>query len=123
MSRDQWIENDLVKHGKSGLNTFQVNEDPGALLCYLYMENQKYFITDLATRLHATLSTKVKFKGASRPPNNASRCLPMSVRKYLYSAQLKYVFIFIDEVHVGSEAKNLIDFERIGLVPSGLRQG
>lgn len=122
MSNDYWIENDLVKHGKDSLNTIQCNEDPNSFVCYLYMENQKYFITDLMTKLHCTLSTKVKFKGANRPQNNKKTCLQISAKKYLYSAQLKYIFVFIDELH-STTTSTLIEFKDIGLVPSELKQG
>ena len=114
-----WIGNDLRIH-QTDLNKLQKNTDPSKFHCWIYMENQKYFITDLECKLQATLSTKVKFK-QNRPQNNKQNCIQVSIKKYFYSAQLKFIFIFIDEIEIIS--KGLASFKDIDLVLGNLKNG
>lgn len=114
-----WIENDLLVH-KTHLNTLQTNENSNSFVCWLYMENQKFYITDLEFKLQSTLSNKVKFK-QNKPQNNKQNCIKVSIKKYFYSAQLKFIFIYIDELEIKSQS--LVNFSEIKLVPAQLKNG
>lgn len=99
-----WIEKDLTQHkfeSYVNLNVMQKNNDFDSRVCWLYMERQKYYITDLNCKLQASFNpSKIKFKQNKEQKLNKQNCLKISIKQYFYSSQLKFMFIFIDDIQI-----------------------